>query len=134
MFFMQKLIDILISNNLKLIESGKLKSVVLDSGVVITFESTEDGITTTAKSKSDDEYVLPLQSEVTHQSVYKICFNRYWEEEHYWGCLVGLDEELFLDELKMLERYIELRDDKYIGNIKALKSNAIEYGEYSIGR
>lgn len=32
MFFMQKLIDTLISNNLELIESGNLKSIVLDSG------------------------------------------------------------------------------------------------------
>ena len=127
---MQKLIDILINNNLELIESGKLKRVVLDSGAVVAFESTEDGITTTVKSKS----VLPLQSEATHQTVYKIYFSRYWKEEHCWHCLVGFYEELFLDELKMLERYIELRGDKYIGNIKILKSNAIEYGEYNIGR
>lgn len=132
MFFMQKLIEILISYNLKLIESGILKSVVLDNGVVITFESTKDGIKTTAESKSDDKYVPPLQSEATHQSVYKIYFRRYWEEEHRWNCLVGFYEELFLDELKMLKRYIELRDNKYIGNIEVLKSNAIEYSEYNI--
>lgn len=101
-------------------------------GVFITFESTEDGITTTIESKNDDEYVLPLQSEATRQNVYKIYFNKYWKEEHRWSCLVGFYEELFLDELKMLERYIELKDNKYIGNIEVLKSNAIEYGEYNI--